>query len=167
MTANQTRKNKNSENAKETGVAAASRVSEERNTTDKPDKNLSKILDEAERRIQQRTSQKQTILPERHDNSFPDEPIDIYPEIKRKTVNQEPGDNPDISLEKTYQQLEDRIIEMYNPLHSISGFARMILDDNICDTAAQKEFVQTILQQSESLKLQLYNMHRSLKANSE
>lgn len=45
--------------------------------------------------------------------------------------------------------------ELYDPLHSISGFARMMLDDNIADRAAQKEFLQIILQQSELLKERL------------
>jgi hypothetical protein len=65
------------------------------------------------------------------------------------------------------QQLLDKIMEMHHPLHSISGFTRMILDDNICDTAAQKEFLAMILQQSENLKLQLDNMYCLLKANPE
>jgi len=42
----------------------------------------------------------------------------------------------------------------------------MMLDDNICDTAAQKEFLSIILQQSESLKRQLDNVYHSLKVNS-
>lgn len=45
--------------------------------------------------------------------------------------------------------------ELYDPLHSISGFTRMMLDDNIVDRAAQKEFLQIILQQSELLKERL------------
>lgn len=65
------------------------------------------------------------------------------------------------------QQLLDKIMEMHHPLHSISGFTRMILDDNICDTAAQKEFLAMILQQSENLKLQLDNMYCLLKASPE
>ena len=49
----------------------------------------------------------------------------------------------------------DGLKEMYDPLHSISGFARMMLDDNIADRAAQKEFLAIILQQSEALKQKL------------
>jgi hypothetical protein len=51
--------------------------------------------------------------------------------------------------------LRDRIKELYDPLHSISGFTRMMLDDNIADTAAQKEFLGIILEQSEQLKQRL------------
>jgi hypothetical protein len=72
--------------------------------------------------------------------------------------------NPGTSRVKEHQQLLDTIMEMHNPLHSISGFARMILDDNICDTAAQKEFLATILQQSENLKLQLDNIYHFIKS---
>jgi len=86
---------------------------------------------------------------------------------KSTTTRLETSYNPDISDDKERQYLLDKLIGMHNPLHSISGFARMILDDNICDTVAQKEFVCTILQQSENLKLQLDNIHRSLKVNRE
>lgn len=84
-----------------------------------------------------------------------------------KAIKPEPGDNPDIAKGLTYQHLLDKLTEMHNPLHAISGFARMILDDTICDTAAEKEFVRTILQQSESLKLQLDDINRLLKVNNE
>ncbi len=86
---------------------------------------------------------------------------------KSTTARLEIHDNPDISDDKNQQYLLDKLMEMHNPLHSISGFAKMILDDNICDTVAQKEFVRTILQQSENLKLQLDNIHCSLKVNRE
>ena len=39
----------------------------------------------------------------------------------------------------------------------------MMLDDNIADTAAQKEFLAIILQHSENLKRQLDFVYRSLK----
>ncbi len=345
MTTNQTRKTKpndsakdssrdllleareNAINAKETAMEAAGRVREKSN---KLDETLARILDEAERRIQKRTVKKQLIVPEAQDNSFPDEPIDIYPEIKRKTVNSEIGRRQqleqlihDITEEKAQQKTEAlneetriykaeaqramneaekakktaqaairkareeaskyreetetankdariaislaqervkaaseeiqaiqqqaqneinlaradilkakeeaeitrrqsrkavsraeaesqkareeaevakktaaeiilkaqedisktrqvteepgrsetsdyllaQLTEMHNPLHSISGFARMILDDNICDRVAQKEFVRSILQQSENLKIQLDNIHCSLKSS--
>ena len=84
---------------------------------------------------------------------------------KSTNARLEISDNPDIADDKNHQYLLDKLMGMHNPLHSISGFARMILDDNICDTVAQKEFVRTILQQSENLKLQLDNIHRSLKLN--
>jgi hypothetical protein len=50
---------------------------------------------------------------------------------------------------------DDTLKEMYDPLHSISGFTRMMLDDNIADSKAQKEFLNIILQQSEVLKQRL------------
>ena len=78
----------------------------------------------------------------------------------------ETDDNPVITHEKNQKILLDEIIKMHNPLHSISGFARMILDDNICDTAAQKEILTTILQQTENLKIQLDNIHRSIRVDS-
>ena len=86
---------------------------------------------------------------------------------KQTTASLETSVNPGISDDKERQYLIDKVMEMHNPLHSISGFAKMILDDNICDTVAQKEFVSTILQQSENLKLQLDNIHHSLKAHPE
>jgi len=82
--------------------------------------------------------------------------------IKEET---ETGYKPYVTTDNQYRDLLDRLTEMHNPLHSISGFARMILDDNICDAVAEKEFVRTILQQSENLKLQLDNIHRLLKVN--
>ena len=96
MTTDQTRKNNNSENvkdesrnlllearenamnAKENAMEAVSRVSEESNVMNKLDVTLAKILDEAEQRIKKQTNQKQEILPEPHDDWFPDEPINIY-----------------------------------------------------------------------------------------
>ena len=60
------------------------------------------------------------------------------------------------ALEKNSKPISNDVFkELYNPLHSISGFARMMLDDNIADTAAQKEFLTIILQQSENLKQEL------------
>jgi hypothetical protein len=55
---------------------------------------------------------------------------------------------------------DDTLKEMYDPLHSISGFARMMLDDNIADSKAQKEFLNIILQQSEALKQRLDRLLR-------
>ena len=357
---------KNAINARETAMEAVGRISEERNAMNTLDDTLAKILDEAERRIRKHGSQKQVTVPEPDDGSFPDEPIDIYPEIKRKTANPEmsgsrqiiqlihdlteekaqaktqqlneearihkiqaqqaldeaetvkkaaenaiglaqeeasryreeaekasddarlaislarervkaaseeikavqqqasvdtnrataevlkakeeaeiarresrkaisraeaesqkareeaeiakrtaaeiihkareesrkiteeaetsitrvnaslleaqqhvtnmtredintarpeTGCKPYVTAGNQYQDLLDNLTEMHNPLHSISGFARMILDDNICDAVAEKEFVRTILQQSENLKLQLDNIHRVLKVN--
>jgi hypothetical protein len=86
---------------------------------------------------------------------------------KSTTTRLETSYSPDISDDKERQYLLDKLMGMHNPLHSISGFARMILDDNICDTVAQKEFLMTILQQSENLKLQLDHIYRSLKFNRE
>jgi hypothetical protein len=56
--------------------------------------------------------------------------------------------------------LRNQIKELYDPLHSISGFTRMMLDDNIADTAAQKEFLGIILEQSEQLKQRLDQLSR-------
>jgi hypothetical protein len=77
----------------------------------------------------------------------------------------ETSNKPNVAASTQCQYLLDRLTEMHNPLHAISGFAKMILDDNICDKVAEKEFIRTILQQSENLKLQVDNIHRSLKTN--
>ena len=55
---------------------------------------------------------------------------------------------------------KDAIKDMYDSLHSISGFTRMMLDDNIADRTAQKEFLTIILQQSEALKHRLDSLSR-------
>ncbi|MGD1118588.1 MAG: ATP-binding protein [Dehalococcoidales bacterium] len=41
--------------------------------------------------------------------------------------------------------------EMRTPLHSISGFAKLMLEDNVGDSTTQKEFLSLMVQQSESL----------------
>ena len=41
--------------------------------------------------------------------------------------------------------------EMRTPLHSISGFAKLMLEDNVSDSMTQKEFLSLMVQQSESL----------------
>jgi signal transduction histidine kinase len=41
--------------------------------------------------------------------------------------------------------------EMRAPLHSISGFAGLMLEDNISDAGTQKEFLSIVVQQSQSL----------------
>lgn len=41
--------------------------------------------------------------------------------------------------------------EIRAPLHSISGFARLMLDEDITDSATRKEFLSIVVQQSESL----------------
>ncbi len=73
-----------------------------------------------------------------------------------KPVEEPTPEAPAIAREKaTKTPSNDVIKELYDPLHSISGFARMMLDDNIADSAAQKEFLAIILRQSENLKQQL------------
>jgi hypothetical protein len=41
--------------------------------------------------------------------------------------------------------------EMRAPLHNISGFARLMLDEDVTDTATRKEFLSIVVQQSETL----------------
>jgi signal transduction histidine kinase len=41
--------------------------------------------------------------------------------------------------------------EMRTPLHSISGFAKLMLEDNVSDSTTQKEFLSLMVQQSDSL----------------
>lgn len=41
--------------------------------------------------------------------------------------------------------------EMRAPLHSISGFAKLMLEDNVADSMTQKEFLSLMVQQSDSL----------------
>jgi signal transduction histidine kinase len=41
--------------------------------------------------------------------------------------------------------------EMRTPLHSISGFAKLMLEDDVADSETQKEFLSLMVQQSESL----------------
>ena len=66
----------------------------------------------------------------------------------------------DITQQRNNTSLRDQIKELYEPLHSISGFTRMMLDDNIADTVAQKEFLGIILEQSEQLKQRLDELAR-------
>jgi signal transduction histidine kinase len=41
--------------------------------------------------------------------------------------------------------------EMRAPLHSISGFARLMLDEDVTDAATRKEFLSIVVQQSENM----------------
>lgn len=77
--------------ARETAMEAVGRVSEGRSAMNKLEETLTEILDEAEQFIQKHNVHEQEIIPQPNGGSFPDEPFDIYPEIKRKTVSAEAG----------------------------------------------------------------------------
>ena len=73
--------------------------------------------------------------PEKLDNSLPE---DSAPEA---------GQN-----EKLDPALMATVLrEMRAPLHSISGFARLMLDEDVTDSATRKEFLAIVVQQSETL----------------
>ena len=57
--------------------------------------------------------------------------------------------------------------EMRAPLHSISGFAKLMLEDNVSDSATQKEFLSLMVQQSESLNRLIDDLSGILKSNVE
>jgi nitrogen-specific signal transduction histidine kinase len=52
--------------------------------------------------------------------------------------------------------------EMRAPLHSISGFAKLMLEDNVSDSNTQKEFLSLMVQQSESLNRLIDDLSRIL-----
>lgn len=55
--------------------------------------------------------------------------------------------------------------EMRNPLHSISGFAKIMLDENPPDDNTRKEFLNIMVQQSESLNKLIDDLSGSLNDN--
>jgi hypothetical protein len=54
------------------------------------------------------------------------------------------------------------LYEMHAPLHSICGFARLMLEGDISDSTTMKEFLSIIFQQSESLCHQLDDLSGTL-----
>lgn len=57
--------------------------------------------------------------------------------------------------------------EMRAPLHSISGFASLMLEDGVSDTKTQKEFLSIVVQQSESLNRLIDDLSGLLSPDSE
>ncbi len=57
--------------------------------------------------------------------------------------------------------------EMRAPLHSISGFAKLMLEDNVSDGVTQKEFLSIMVQQSDNLSQLLENLSGNLSHNTE
>ncbi len=57
--------------------------------------------------------------------------------------------------------------EMRAPLHSISGFARLMLDEDVTDSATRKEFLSIVVQQSETLTRILDDLSGKLKPDEE
>jgi signal transduction histidine kinase len=57
--------------------------------------------------------------------------------------------------------------EMRAPLHSISGFASLMLEDGVSDIKTQKEFLAIVVQQSESLNRLLDDLSGLLSPDSE
>ncbi len=57
--------------------------------------------------------------------------------------------------------------EMRTPLHSIHGFARLMLEDDISDNTTMKEFLSIIFQQSESLCRRLDDLSGILHHNAQ
>ena len=57
--------------------------------------------------------------------------------------------------------------EMRAPLHSISGFARLMLDEDVTDSATRKEFLSIVVQQSENLTRLLDDLSGKLKPDDE
>ena len=52
--------------------------------------------------------------------------------------------------------------EMRNPLHSIAGFAKLMLEENVADDKTRKEFLSIMVQQSESLNKLIDDMSKTL-----
>ncbi|MHB8105702.1 MAG: sensor histidine kinase, partial [Dehalococcoidales bacterium] len=57
--------------------------------------------------------------------------------------------------------------EMRNPLHSISGFAKIMLEENPADENTRKEFLNIMVQQSESLNKLIDDLSSTLNDNGE
>jgi hypothetical protein len=57
--------------------------------------------------------------------------------------------------------------EMRAPLHSISGFARLMLDEDVNDSATRKEFLSIVVQQSENLTRLLDDLSGKLEPDDE
>ncbi len=58
--------------------------------------------------------------------------------------------------------LASQLHEMRNPLHSISGFAKLMLEENPADEKTRQEFLTIMVQQSESLNKLIDDMSQSL-----
>jgi signal transduction histidine kinase len=52
--------------------------------------------------------------------------------------------------------------EMRNPLHSIAGFAKLMLDENVTDEKTRKEFLSIMVEQSENLSKLIDDMSHTL-----
>jgi len=69
-----------------------------------------------------------------------------------KLVNALPEEAPEGQTEELDPELINTVLnEMRTPLHSISGFARLMLEDDVADAATRKEFLSIVVQQSEAL----------------
>ncbi len=55
------------------------------------------------------------------------------------------------------------IDEIRAPLHSISGFARLMLDEDVTDKNTRQEFLSIVVQQSENLARMLDELSGKLK----
>jgi len=65
------------------------------------------------------------------------------------------------------EHLASVLHEMRNPLHSISGFAKLMLEEGVTDDKTRKEFLTMMVQQSESLNKLIDDMSKSLNDNGE
>jgi signal transduction histidine kinase len=76
------------------------------------------------------------------------------------------------SAEKKLEKLADQKLnseyvanvlhEMRNPLHSIAGFARLMLEEDVADDKTRKEFLSIMVQQSESLNKLIDDISKTL-----
>jgi signal transduction histidine kinase len=58
--------------------------------------------------------------------------------------------------------IASQLHELRNPVHSISGFAKLMLEENVTDDKTRKEFLNIMVQQSESLNKLIDDMAQSL-----
>jgi signal transduction histidine kinase len=79
--------------------------------------------------------------------------LEIAGNFNEERINKTPGASappaPAGNLDPNY--VATVLHEMRTPLHSISGFAKLMFEDSVTDTSTQKEFLSLMVQQSESL----------------
>jgi signal transduction histidine kinase len=78
----------------------------------------------------------------------------------------EPGASPSKSGKIDVHYISAMLHEMRTPLHSISGFARLMLQDDVPDTMTRQEFLSILVQQSDTLNNLLDDLAENLNAGS-
>lgn len=87
------------------------------------------------------------------------------PEKLRKALPHDDTEETEESADPEPSLTASVLNEIRAPLHSISGFARLMLDEDVTDSATRKEFLAIVVQQSENLTRLLDDLSGKLKSD--